>query len=114
MCRDQPFRGHRHPGSFTLVRLNVLAARVGHDPARIAGHSTRRGFITSAARAQVLERDIMRHSRHSSVAIMQSYIEDADVWTDNAAVAVGCDGRRAVATDNAGVSRAGRHVSATM
>jgi integrase len=81
--------GGRMSGRAVAERIKVLAARVGHDPARIGGHSTRRGFITSAARAKVLERDIMRHSRHRSIAVMRSYIEGADVWTDNAAVAVG-------------------------
>lgn len=39
-------------------RVKLLAGRIGLDPATIGGHSTRRGFITSAARAKVVERDI--------------------------------------------------------
>jgi integrase len=81
--------GGRMSGRAVAERIKRLAERVGHDPRVIGGHSTRRGFITTAARAKVLERDIMRHSRHKSVAIMRGYIEEADVWADNAAVAIG-------------------------
>jgi hypothetical protein len=57
--------------------------------ARNAGHRLRTGLITSAAEADVLERDIMRHSRHKSVAVMRKYIRGATLFQSNAAAAVG-------------------------
>jgi integrase len=81
--------GGRIGGRAYGERVKLLASRVGHDPSTIGGHSTRRGFITSAARARVLERDIMRHSRHRSLAVFRGYIEDAGLFDDNAAMAVG-------------------------
>jgi integrase len=81
--------GRRLSGKAAAARVKRLAAKVGHDPDRIGGHSLRRGFITSAARAKVLERDIMRHSRHRSLTVFRGYIEEATIWDDNAAVAVG-------------------------
>lgn len=81
--------GARLSGKAAAQRIKRLAAKVGFDPEAIGGHSVRRGFITSAARAKVHERDIMRHSRHQSLAVFRGYIEDATVWDDNAAVQVG-------------------------
>ncbi len=65
------------------------AERAGFDPAPLAGHSLRSGLITSAAEAGVLERDIMRHSRHKSIPVMRRYIRDATLFQDNAAAKVG-------------------------
>jgi hypothetical protein len=57
---------------------------------KIGGHSTApRGFITSAARTNVHDRDIMRYSRHCSMTVFRGYIEDAGLFDDNAALAVG-------------------------
>ena len=81
--------GRRLSGKAAAARVKRLAAKVGYDPERIGGHSLRRGFITSAARAKVLERDIMRHSRHRSLTVFRGYIHDATIWDDNAAVGVG-------------------------
>lgn len=65
------------------------AERVGLDPAPLAGHSLRAGFITSAAEQGVHERHIMDHSRHQSIVVMRRYIRDATTWQDNAAARVG-------------------------
>jgi hypothetical protein len=32
---------------------------------------------------------VMRHSRHKSINVFRGYVEDAGVWSENAAVAVG-------------------------
>lgn len=65
------------------------ASAAGLDAGRYAGHSLRAGLITSAAEAGVLERDIMRHSRHKSVPVMRRYIRGATLFQSNAAAAVG-------------------------
>ena len=66
------------------VRL-ILKARArdagytAADLARITPHSLRAGCITTLAQASVHERDIMKHSRHSSQAMMRTYIRNAGV-----------------------------------
>jgi integrase len=65
------------------------AAAAGMNAAVYSGHSLRAGLITSAAEADVLERDIMRHSRHKSVPVMRRYIRGAQLFQANAAAAVG-------------------------
>ena len=49
------------------------------DLARITPHSMRAGYITTLAQASVHERDIMKHSRHGSQAVMRTYICAAGV-----------------------------------
>jgi integrase len=51
----------------------------GEELARITPHSLRAGCITTLAQASVHERDIMKHSRHGSQAVMRTYIRAAAV-----------------------------------
>ena len=51
----------------------------GEELDRITPHSLRAGCITTLAQASVHERDIMKHSRHGSQAVMRSYIRAAAV-----------------------------------
>jgi integrase len=46
---------------------------------RITPHSLRAGCITTLAQASIHERDIMKHSRHGSQAVMRGYIRAAAV-----------------------------------
>lgn len=92
------FRPVTKGGALGLRRLSAnavadvvkrTAQRAGIDPDDLAAHSLRVGLITSAAEAGVLERDIMRHSRHNSIPVMRRYIRDATLFQDNAAARVG-------------------------
>lgn len=92
------FRAVTRHGRMAATRLTArTVARVvkrtaesaGYDPGLYAGHSLRSGLITSAAEAGVRDRDIMRHSRHKSPAVMYGYVQKATVFKDNAAAAVG-------------------------
>jgi site-specific recombinase XerD len=65
------------------------AAAVGIDPTTVAGHSLRAGFITSAARAGVPDRTIMRQSGHKSPASLSVYVREGTLFQDNAAARVG-------------------------
>ncbi|GAA4960585.1 tyrosine-type recombinase/integrase [Kineococcus glutinatus] len=65
------------------------AAAVGIDPTSVAGHSLRAGFITSAARAGVPDRTIMRQSGHRSPASLSAYVREGTLFQDNAAAHVG-------------------------
>jgi len=63
--------------------------RAGLDPTRYAGHSLRAGLATAAAIAGAEERDIMRQTRHKSVAVVRRYIRDGSLFRANAAATVG-------------------------
>lgn len=90
-----PINRHGHLGSRRLsdraVALVVkrTAKAAGYDPVDYAAHSLRAGLATAAAEADVLERDIMRHGRWRSTAVMRRYIRGAQLFKDNAAAAVG-------------------------
>jgi len=62
--------------------LKTRAREAGYtdaDLVRITLHSLRAGCITTLAQASVHERDIMKHSRHASQAVMRTYIRAAGV-----------------------------------
>ena len=62
---------------------------IGIDPVVVAGHSLRRGFATSAARAQKSDRSVKRHGRWKSSVMLERYIEDGARWDDNASAGLG-------------------------
>jgi site-specific recombinase XerD len=65
------------------------AAQCGLDPEAFAGHSLCAGFATSAGRAGVEERDIMRQTGHRSTVMVRRYIREGALFRDNAADRVG-------------------------
>ena len=69
-----------------LVKAAVTAA--GYDHAQFSGHSLRSGFVTSAARAGVADRLIMKQTGHKRLDQMHSYIRSAELFTENAASSV--------------------------
>jgi integrase len=73
------------------VARAVKAAMSGatYDAAAYSGHSLRSGFITSAARAGVAERDIQNQSGHRSLPVLRGYIRRGSLFINNAAAKVG-------------------------
>jgi integrase len=66
-----------------VARIVKAAAKAaGIDPADFSGHSLRRGLITSLSRGGKTHRDIMRRSRHKSVAMVDRYIQDEELTRD--------------------------------
>ena len=63
--------------------MKQACALAGVDPASFSGHSLRRGLLTTAGDLQLPLADLMRHSRHQSVATALTYIEAADAWRNN-------------------------------
>jgi integrase len=61
----------------------AFAAAAGFDPKEFGGHSLRSGWITTAAKNDRHERDIMRHSRHKSIPVMRGYIREATKWVNH-------------------------------
>ena len=59
-------------------------ARLGLDPSDFAGHSLRRGFATSAAQHDLNTLEIMRQTRHKSEKMVHRYIEQGNLFKENA------------------------------
>ncbi|MCW5940816.1 MAG: site-specific integrase [Fimbriimonadaceae bacterium] len=63
--------------------------RTGRDPQDFGAHSTRAGFITSAAANGASEHSIAKTSNHRSVQVLRSYIRAACRFDDNAGSKLG-------------------------
>jgi len=73
----------------TVVRVVKRAAlAAGLEAERFSGHSLRLGFVTTAARRGCSERSIANQPGHRSMLVLRSYIRRANVFEENAAVAV--------------------------
>ncbi|SFM53854.1 site-specific integrase [Nitrosomonas communis] len=72
------------PQSIALV-IKERAKAAGLDSSQYSGHSLRAGLITSAAQAGVSSWKIRQQTGHKSDAMLQRYIRDANIFTDNAA-----------------------------
>lgn len=81
--------GNRLSGKWVWKIVKNAVERVGMDPEQFGGHSLRAGLATSAAKAGVSERAIMRQTGHKSVAMLRRYIRDGEIFTENAAARVG-------------------------
>lgn len=57
---------------------------LGFDSRDFAGHSLRRGFASSAAQHNVDERTIMQQTRHKSEKMVRRYIEQGNLFKNNA------------------------------
>jgi integrase len=72
-----------------LPTVNPRAALAGMDPAEVSGHSLRAGLATAAASAGVQERVIAQTTGHKSMTVLRRYIREGNLFTENAASAVG-------------------------
>jgi site-specific recombinase XerD len=70
--------------SVALV-IKALALKAGLDPALYAGHSLRRGFLTSAARQHANIFKMADQSRHRSLDVLREYVKDRERFEDHAA-----------------------------
>jgi site-specific recombinase XerD len=76
------------PASVARI-VKQAAAGAGLDAGRYAAHSLRSGLATSAAAAGVDERTILEQTRHRNPASLRPYIRRGQLFTSNAAAAVG-------------------------
>jgi integrase len=73
-------------GEKAMVRIIKRAVeRAGFDASQFAGHSLRRGLLTSAARGGAAGDVLMRHARHKNIQTTMGYIEEAERFKKNAA-----------------------------
>lgn len=70
-----------------IVKEAVEAA--GLDPNEYSGHSLRAGLATSAAKAGKPERIILKHGRWKTRDLLDRYVRDADLFSENAAAGIG-------------------------
>lgn len=69
--------------SVALV-VKEYASRAGLDWERYAGHSLRRGFLTSAARNRASIFKMADQSRHKSLDVLRQYVKEEELFEDNA------------------------------
>ena len=86
------FRGCEHgrvassrltDGQFARI-LKARCAAAGLDPATIGGHSPRRGFATTAGDAGADLRLTANHMRHAKLETTMGYMEDGELFRNNA------------------------------
>jgi site-specific recombinase XerD len=65
--------------------IKEWAEKAGFNPKEFAGHSLRRGFVTTSYKKKKSIHSIMKQTGHRSYETMKRYIEDQDVFEDNAA-----------------------------
>lgn len=63
--------------------IKQRAENSGLDPARFSGHSLRAGFVTNAARRGASSANIRVQTGHKSDGMVQRYIRDSQLFTDN-------------------------------
>jgi len=80
---------HRLDGRDVARLVQRLAKRAGVPLERLSGHSLRAGLATAAAKAGKSAQAIAKQTGHKSVAMVQRYIRDAELFADNAASGIG-------------------------
>ena len=64
--------------------IKKYAKKAGLDPSRYAGHSLRSGFATTAAEFGAEERNIMAMTGHKTTQMVRRYIQEANLFKNNA------------------------------
>lgn len=69
----------------SIARLiQKYAALAGLDPATVAGHSLRAGFLTEASRSGATIAKMQEVSRHKKVEVLLGYVRSAEKFDDHA------------------------------
>lgn len=77
-------RNRRLTDKSVALIVKKYASLAGFNANEFAGHSLRRGFATSAAQYDVDERTIMQQTRHKSEKMVRRYIEQGNLFKNNA------------------------------
>ena len=64
--------------------IKRYANKAGLDSSRYAGHSLRSGFATTAAEFGAEERNIMAMTGHKTTQMVRRYIQEANLFKNNA------------------------------
>jgi hypothetical protein len=71
-------------GNAAAAIVKAAALRAGFDSSTFAGHSLRRGFLTSAADAGSSVLKMVEVSRHKSIDMLTTYVQRADRFKNHA------------------------------
>lgn len=71
------------PGSIARI-IKVRGAAAGFDPSVLSGHSLKRGAMNTAKDRRVHPAQIKQLGRHASYATLAAYLEEGDLFADNA------------------------------
>jgi site-specific recombinase XerD len=74
---------NRLTGQAVAMLVKQHAAAIGLDSTRVAGHSLRAGFVTNAARSGASSTSIRRQTGHKSDGMLQRYIRESGLFSDN-------------------------------
>ncbi|MEC5293594.1 tyrosine-type recombinase/integrase [Aurantimonas sp. C2-6-R+9] len=88
MTRHGQVHDQRLSGEAVSIILKERMAAAGFDPEGYSGHSLRAGFATSAAQAGASSWKIRQQTGHASDAMLNRYVRDGKLFTDNAAGSV--------------------------
>lgn len=77
--------GGRLSGNAVSLIIKARAEAAGLDPTNYSGHSLRAGLATSAAAAGIPSYKVRQQTGHKNDAMLQRYIRDSQIFTDNAA-----------------------------
>ena len=77
--------GHRPIDPGTVARIvKARAAAAGFDAEALGGHSLKRGALNTAMDRGVHPAQLKQLGRHRSYATLATYIEEGDLFEDNA------------------------------
>jgi len=87
MRKDDRVTEHGLTGQSVALIVKARTAAAGLDPDVFAGHSLRRGFLTSAAAARADIHRMRAQSGHRRLDTVVEYVEEADLFQDHAGAA---------------------------
>lgn len=76
-------KGSRLGDRMISLVVKKYAGLAGLQSSKYSAHSLRRGLATEAGSRQIPERIIARHTRHHSIDVLRTYIEEGNVWEEN-------------------------------
>jgi len=84
LTKNKQLRNQRLTNQSVALIVKKYIGLAGLNAADFSGHSLRRGFATSAAQHDVDERSIMQQTRHKSEKMVRRYIEQGNMFKNNA------------------------------
>jgi site-specific recombinase XerD len=87
MRKNDNVTEHGLTGQSVALIVKERAAAAGLDPDIFAGHSLRRGFLTSAAAVRADIHRMRAQSGHKRLDTVVEYVEEADLFQDHAGAA---------------------------
>lgn len=84
ITKDHKITGKKLSGIDVARIVKKWAAKIDLDTTKVAGHSLRRGFVTTAVSYGIRNQIIMKTTRHKSSKMIDTYTSDHDLINNNA------------------------------